>query len=73
VLQQTGLSLACGSLWRPWLNAGTLDEPESRMGSRALRRKRPTMDGLSAWAAARDAVVYGESSEGGRVLGNGCG
>ena len=25
VLQQTGLSLACGSLWRPQLNAGTLD------------------------------------------------
>jgi hypothetical protein len=23
-LQQTGLSLACGSLWRPQLNAGTL-------------------------------------------------
>ena len=24
VLQQTGLSLACGSLWRPQLNTGTL-------------------------------------------------
>ena len=23
-LQQTGLSLACGSLWRPQLNTGTL-------------------------------------------------
>jgi len=28
-LQQTGLSLACGSLWRPQLNADTLGRPES--------------------------------------------
>jgi hypothetical protein len=27
VLQQTGLSLACGSLWRPQLNTGTLARP----------------------------------------------
>ncbi len=27
MLQQTGLSLACGSLWRPQLNAGTLGGP----------------------------------------------
>jgi hypothetical protein len=28
-LQQTGLSLACGSLWRPQLNTGTLGGRES--------------------------------------------
>jgi hypothetical protein len=33
VLQQTGLSLACGSLWRPQLNTGTLARSEHQMKS----------------------------------------
>ena len=54
MLQQTGLSLAKGSLWRPQLNTGTLGRPESQSCSPTQLR---STDGFVGLQNADRAVV----------------